>query len=250
MTLKLGSLVLDGELPILIAGFGNAERETIDAAVKQGLDVAELRIDLYEDVRPIAVLNEIAKFKHLPTLATIRSTSEGGQWQGTDEKRLDLFERIAPHVDAVDVELRSTSVRDEVLALTKAAGKLRVLSFHDFQWTPKLDALLSIVDEAKALGADVVKIATHAKTDSDVAALAQLLAERRDANLVVIAMGAVGTKSRVFFPALGSLMTFAALEQSTGPGQLPMALMFQELRLYYPRFNEKKIIDLQLMEAI
>ena len=95
-----------------------------------------------------------------------------------------------------------------------------------------------------------MKIATHAKTDSDVAALAQLLAERRDANLVVIAMGAVGTKSRVFFPALGSLMTFAALEQSTGPGQLPMALMFQELRLYYPRFNEKKIIDLQLMEAI
>ena len=251
MTLKLGSLALDGSVPLLVAAFGNnTEREAIDVALRHGLDVAELRIDLYDDVRPIAVLNEIAKFKNLPTLATIRAKDEGGKWEKQERARLDLFQRIAPHVDAVDVELRSQHIRDDVLALTKEAGKLRLLSFHDFQYTPPLESLLGYVDEAKSLGADIVKIATHAGSDADVATLARLLLERSDANLIVIAMGPIGIKSRVFFPALGSLMTFGALDQSTAPGQLPMEEMFHYLRLYYPRFNEKKTIDLQLMEAI
>ena len=196
------------------------------------------------------MLNEIVKFRGIPTLATIRSQSEGGQKELRERKRLDLFKAIAPHVDAIDIELRSLEIREEVLALTQAAGKLRVVSFHDFQWTPNFDTLMGIVDEAKSIGADIVKIATQANSDADVATLARLLLQRRDANLIVIGMGPAGVKSRVFFPALGSLMTFASLGQATAPGQLPIKEMLQELRVYYPAFNEKKIIDLQIMEAI
>jgi 3-dehydroquinate dehydratase-1 len=247
--LMLGRLPLDGSVPLLVASFGNGEHTAIDEAVQHGLDVAELRIDLYEDVRPTSVLSEIAKFKKLPTLGTIRAQDEGGSWTQNEAARLKLFRAIAPHVDAIDVELRA-GIRDEVLALAKDAGKLAILSFHDFHYTPPLDALIGYVDQAKALGADVVKIATFARDDADVATLAHLLLQKRDANLIVIAMGPAGVKSRVFFPALGSLLTFAALNQPTAPGQLPIVEMFRELRFYYPRFNEKKGVDLQIVEAI
>lgn len=239
----LGRLPLDASVPVLIASFGNTDQAAIGEAVQQGLDVAELRIDLYEDARVASVLSEVAKFKALPTLVTIRAASEGGKWAKSEPARLELFQAIAPHVDAIDVELRSTDIRDDVLAVAKQEGKVCLLSFHDFGFTPPLRELIGYVDQAKALGADIVKIATHARDDFDVATLAHLLLQRREANLVVIAMGPVGIKSRVFFPALGSLMTFAALGTPTAPGQLPIAEMFRELRLYYPRFNEKKIIE-------
>jgi 3-dehydroquinate dehydratase-1 len=51
-----------------------------------------------------------------------------------------------------------------------------------------------------------------------------MLVERDDAGpgLIVIGMGDAGVASRVLFPALGSLLTYAAAGTQTAPGQLAL----------------------------
>ena len=64
-----------------------------------------------------------------------------------------------PRVGAVDVEIASEIARD-VIAAARAAGVLSIASFHDFVKTPGDAALEAVVAQGRALGADVVKIAT------------------------------------------------------------------------------------------
>lgn len=133
----------------------------------------------------------------------------------------------------------------------KGAGKILVVSFHDFDGTPALADLERIVDQAKERGADLVEITTNVRGVDDVRCLASLLISRADKDLVVIGMGRNGVVTRILFPALGSLMTFAAaLGHHTAPGQLPYQEMFQTLRSLYPDYNEEKIIKLKLLECV
>jgi 3-dehydroquinate dehydratase-1 len=247
--LRLGQLELDGSVPVLAAGFGLVDPRTIQDARDHGLDVAELRVDLYRTPDQAAVLREVAKFHNMPTIATIRTKAEGGQWERSESERLALFSAVVQKVDAVDVEL-SAEIRSDVVKLAHSAGRLAVVSFHDFHGTPPVDALLKYVDDATRLGANIVKVATFANSDADVQILARLLIATKKSNLIVIAMGPHGTKSRVFFPALGSLITFASVDQSTAPGQLELDEMVHEIRAYYPKYNERKITQLGLMEAV
>ncbi|HEY5595278.1 MAG TPA: type I 3-dehydroquinate dehydratase, partial [Nitrospiria bacterium] len=57
-------------------------------------------------------------------------------------------------------------------------------------------------------------------------------------DIIVIAMGVEGALSRVFFPALGSLLTYAYLGQPTAPGQLGYKELFELLKKFYPKFNQ------------
>lgn len=248
--MKLGSLDLERSDPLLAAAFAdNTERQTITLAKNAGLDVAEIRIDLFHDTSVAHVLEELKKFT-MPVIATIRSKKEQGGWQGSEQDRIALFRAVIPRVDAVDVELGSTDIRSEVIQAARDSGKLVILSFHDFDQTPSLVDLSSVVSNAREAGADVVKVATMAHTDADVRTLARLLVENEGGHLVVIAMGTVGIKSRVFFPALGSCITFASLNQATAPGQLTVNETVAGLRAYYPAFNQRKITELELMEAV
>lgn len=62
-------------------------------------------------------------------------------------------------------------------------------------------------------------------------------------------MGGQGVKSRLFFPALGSLVTFAFVGRPTAPSRLEFDQTFELMRLLYPDFNERKMVELGLMEG-
>ena len=63
-------------------------------------------------------------------------------------------------------------------------------------------------------------------------------------------MGVYGLVTRLHFPALGSLMTFASHGGfQTAPGQIPYSNMMEQLRLLYPECSEEKIIKLKLLEC-
>jgi 3-dehydroquinate dehydratase-1 len=198
------------------------------------MDLAELRLDLFRDTGTRRVLDEARKFADVPTIATIRCRTEGGDWRRSERARLALFRAVIPYVSAVDVELSSTEILTEVTAAAHEAGKLVVVSFHDFAVTPPYPVLVRKLRGAQRAGADLVKLATHAPDDRAVARLARVLVNHPEAQLVVFAMGEVGTKSRVFFPALGSLFTFAPWQRATAPGQLSLRETGRLLRLFYP----------------
>ena len=201
-----------------------------------GVDFAEARVDLFRKRTPAAAAQFIDTLrKSLPVLVTIRAADEGGAWGDGDAARLALYRALLPSADAIDVEL-AASIRSAVVRAARKARVPVVLSHHDFRRTPPDAELERIVARGFRAGADIVKIAAHVRDDRDTTRLAGLLARHPDRALVVIGMGEHGKKTRVLFPALGSLFTFASLDRATAPGQLPLVSLLRELTLHYPGF--------------
>jgi 3-dehydroquinate dehydratase I len=148
----------------------------------------------------------------------------------TRATRSDIFKAIIPFVDSVDIEL-GTGISDAVLSA--AAGKTIIVSEHDFASTPDTAALQSMADRAKKQGADIFKIAAMANSRDDVVRLLQFT-YMCDVPMVSIAMGPLGTVSRVIAPLFGSLFTYGYLTKPVAPGQLPVAKLVEEMKLYFP----------------
>jgi len=231
----MGGLRLDGITPRIAVPFRDGtSQEHIAEARRLGMDIAELRIDLFSSRDAEAVLAEIDRHQGVPVLATIRSAAEGGDWKGDDDERLTLYKAILPHVAAVDVELSSVAIVDTVIAATHEHGRCVVVSFHDFTQTPATEDLDDIADRAHDAGADIVKVAALCRLPEDLRILAEFTLRHREKGLVTIGMGDVGLLSRVFFPALGSLFTFASFGDSTAAGQVPLEETATYLRCFYP----------------
>ncbi len=196
--------------------------EIINKTRQEGMDIAELRVDLFSSSSPAIVLKEINKFKNVPVLATIRSRKEGGKWKGSETARLALYQKLIPKADAVDIELSSSKINRKVISAARKAKKTVILSFHDFKKTPPLKSLYGILNKAKALGADIVKIAALIKKPSDLQTLAEFTLANSWQKIIVIGMGEKGSVSRVAFPCFGSLLTFAHIGEASAPGQLDL----------------------------
>lgn len=220
--LRLGPLALGPAPRIAVPFDGAATRAELEALCARGLDVAELRLDHFAVRDAAAVRALLPRYAGIPTLATIRIAAEGGGWTAGDAERVRLFLALLDAVDAVDVELAAGEVLREVLPAARAAGRLVIASHHDFAATPAPAALADVVARAAAAGADVVKIAAAVQGPDDVRALARVLVEPAPVGRIVIGMGEAALATRVLFPALGSLVTYAHAGRATAPGQLPL----------------------------
>lgn len=237
--IQLGSLVLGGETPRIAVSFGDGvSDEEISEAEYKGLDIAELRIDQFKSHDPAHVIREARRFSKFPTLATIRSKAEGGNWVRSDAERLTLFKKIIPEVDAVDIELSSEEILDAVIQMARAHKKVTLISYHNFELTPGMEELNSLIQKAKDRGCDIVKIAALARGQEDIKTLGDMTLHNTDKNIVSIAMGEKGTMSRVMFPALGSLFTFASMGKASAPGQLPFDEMVALIKKFYPDYKQ------------
>ena len=235
--LKLGTLAL-GVIPrIAVPVTDRTSPGSIQDARKRGLDIAEIRIDRFERQDPAYVLEIVRRFRGLPTIATIRSKSEGGDWGGSEDERIAILKAVLPEVDAIDIELGSLAIVDDAVRSAHALGKPAILSFHDFGGTPEPAVLDGVVERAKSKGADIVKVATLASSRRDLGVLANLTVKHAEKNVIVLGMGSEGVVTRLLYPALGSLITFASLEEETAPGQLPLDLMLRLMRLIHPSFD-------------
>jgi 3-dehydroquinate dehydratase-1 len=236
MSVRFGDLVLEAGKPSVAVSFTDADSaDDIAAAKDAGVAIAELRIDLFADTSVANVVETARRLNGLPLLATIRMSEEGGRWTGGETQRQALFEALLPDVDALDIELQATETLAALAPKVKAAGKALVVSHHDFSATPSPDELADIARRARDAGADIVKVAATIVNEEDLAALAGLLTSRPAPNLVVIGMGERGLVTRMLFPALGSLFTFAGKgERASAPGQLSYERTLSLLSTLYP----------------
>lgn len=230
--LTIGGVTL-GARPAIIAAGGEAD---LDALVAAGeADLVELRADLFDEPTAAGVATALRRLRTAPRpiVLTVRSGDEGGRAM-PEALRADIYRAGIEHADAVDVEIASVDLVAELVPLARAAQKLVVLSAHDFDGTPTRDALQALVDRAYALGADVAKIATVARAPADLHTLLELTLAARTRGIVTLAMGPLGPLSRVVLPAAGSLLTFAAADRPTAPGQLPLAELATLVRRLFP----------------
>jgi len=204
-------------------------------------DLVEARIDLFRRRTPADVERTLHTLRRSgrPLIATIRTTAEGGAWQGSETDREALFGAALPLVHAVDIELTSRTLRPRVIKAARASGRSVIVSSHDFDGTPPAAVLARRIQASRRAGADIVKLATRAESPTDVATLMATLLRYRAVPLVILAMGPVGMMSRVFFGVAGSLLTYAFADHDapTAPGQMTLRSLQAELARYYPAYR-------------
>jgi 3-dehydroquinate dehydratase-1 len=239
---KIGPVTFVADQPRVIAPF--TDKTPIEEIVRLrdvGLDLLEARVDCFDSYETGYVLDKLAQVPaNLPVVATIRSQREGGKWRGSETERLSLFSALMPQVDGVDIELSSSEISAKVAERAKKAKRTLIISFHDFRATPSLEVLVGQVDSAKKQGADIAKIATTSLSIKDTQTLASLTIAKARENLIVLGMGPEGLKTRLLFPALGSLMTFAYIDRPSAPGQLSVQETLELIKVLYPGYSREK----------
>jgi 3-dehydroquinate dehydratase I len=171
-----------------------ASRADLECAVRMGRppDLFELRLDRLG--------------------GTARDPHEGGANKLRLRQRRDLFARFLNHADYIDVELRSARALQALLAIAKTKNIRRIISFHNFKSTPSARLLVAKAHNAKALRADIFKVATRTDTPMELGRLLEFTTKNRvNVRLAVMGIGRLGAISRVLLVRAGSVLIYASV---------------------------------------
>ena len=221
---------LPRSLPRICVALGLPTADELNHAAeneyKDGSTFFEFRLDYLPDPTSGVQLIRIFREKYPDTyiLATCRLRHNHGRFNGTVEGQLKILESAAEAgAVALDLEIESAErVRAALPALRESAPL--VISFHNFEKTP---ALAAVLHRLARIPADAYKIAVTARKPNDNLRLIEFVRGHHHAPLIAVAMSEAGLPSRVLTPALGCLFTYAApgSQAGTAPGQAPANLM-------------------------
>jgi 3-dehydroquinate dehydratase/shikimate dehydrogenase len=189
--------------------------------VQEGERFLEFRLDFLPD--PFqgveAIRSFLAECPEVTILATCRRHQNHGRYNGSIEEQIRVLEcAIAAGARAVDLEIESAEhVSARLDGLRTHA--FFIVSFHNFESTPAVDA---IVRRMMKVAADGYKLVTTARKPSDVYRVLAVCKTHPKTNMVVLAMGEVGFPSRILSTAFGSVYTYAAplSAEGTAAGQV------------------------------
>ena len=177
-------------------------------------DLFELRLD-----RLAGMVDEVEKVLprlRTPLIITARDPREGGANKLRLRQRRDLLARFLSHADYIDVELRSARTLRALLAIAKAKNVRQIISFHDFKSTPSARLLEAKAHNAKALCADIFKVATRTDTAMELGRLLEFMSSSRwNVSLAVMGIGKLGAISRVLLARAGSVLIYASVGAAT-----------------------------------
>nr|WP_232796192.1 type I 3-dehydroquinate dehydratase [Staphylococcus canis] len=208
---------------------------------QNNFDILELRIDSLpsHDIEVIkSVIQQIKQFLHKPLLLTYRTVKQGGSgtlnqtdyvtWM-QEILQLDSFQMIDVEWEAYD-ESRETLVKE-----AKVHHKEVIVSYHNFDETPKIEVLKKIYFNMSKLGAEHLKIAVMPQSRRDVLTLLEAVIEASEALpqwVTGIAMGPLGIISRTAQESFGGALTYGALTEAVAPGQIHVQQLSEILPLY------------------
>ena len=201
-------------------------------------DLFEIRLDALEKPAVAPFLSVRKK----PLLFTFRAEEEGGFRPVPLSERLRwLREAASAGADYVDLELSAGPEAIRELLKVSRTTKL-ILSYHNFEKTPKEDYLKNKIKEMVEMGAVIGKVVCMAKEVEDGLRLLALIPWARecfDIPLMAFAMGPLGKWTRVVSVLVGAPFAYAAAKPggATAPGQLTA----EELRKALALLSEEKI---------
>jgi len=190
------------------------------ARKKLPADAVEVRVDaLLAKKVPVEKIEAALRKRKYPVLLTLRIPSEGGQIAWKVAERRELFLRLLPLVEAIDVELASARAMEPVIKEARRAGKTVVLSAHAIEKPASPAQIARWVRQFDPLPSTILKIAARIKSWRDLQQLAALLLNHPDWPLAVMGLGPYAAQSRAVLTALGSRLVYGYLDQPAAPGQ-------------------------------
>jgi 3-dehydroquinate dehydratase-1 len=184
-------------------------------------DYAELRLDFLKPFHVPDVL-ELTKKQLSRCVCTLRPTTEGGKFQGTDKERISILKLIAEyHPFLLDVEfntLRKNKILHNYIKKTKTEV---LVSWHDFKKTPSIPALKNMLKQMQKFSKNI-KIVTNANVHDDSSKILSLYNNSTKTNLIAFAMGNEGRMSRILCLYLGAPFTYVSLGKPVAPGQFSL----------------------------
>lgn len=190
------------------------------AQTKIPADAVELRVDCLLAAKVSAEKIEMAlrKRKH-SVLLTLRIPAEGGQRAWKIAERRELYLRLLPHVEAIDIELATVKAMKPVIEEARRTKKTVVLSAHAIQKPASPAQIARWVAQFDHKPSTILKIATRIKSWHDLQQLAALLINHPDWQLAVMGLGPYAAQSRSVLTALGSRLVYGYLDRAAAPGQ-------------------------------
>lgn len=225
------------QLCVVICGptINEAREQVRKASVRA--DILEFRIDQFH----FAHLESIASIKestHLPVIFTLRKRSQGGEYSGDEQERLEMIKELAAlKPEYIDLEYDLRDHFNEILCISPDT-KL-ISSFHDFEHN--LKNLHSLLEVMRHEAVSIYKIASVAYTTNDALRMLRFIRETRKQGIKIIgiSIGEYGLATRVLGPVYGNAITYAAVSDNhkTAPGQLTVDELVQ--RYHYRKLNHE-----------
>ena len=203
-------------------------------AAERGADLVEFRLDRFADQAD--ALPALIERSALPCIVTCRPTWEGGEYEGDEDVRAEVFRAAAsgPRTPVyMDIELvayqKRGPVREAADQLVDHPGQITdssiglILSSHDFDSRP-IDLYQRLEGMVASPACRVMKVAWRAKSLRDNLEAFEVIVERHKPT-IALCMGEFGLASRVLAKKFGALLTFAAIDEQggTAPGQPTIA---------------------------
>lgn len=197
-------------------------------------DVIELRLDFLGELTETA-LEELINACKRPVIVSNLKKQEPIPEDFGEIERFFLF-RKAIDYGAAYIETDFESEKNFLQSILNYRKRTRlIVSYHDFSGTAPRETLESVLKKQIATGADIVKIATAArsKKDNDIVLGLIPLAKRLGKDMIAYCMGEAGRQSAVDCVAKGSFLTYACLKKGkeSAPGQMTIGEMRKALRL-------------------
>lgn len=193
----------------------------ITSKVTKYSDFFELRADYLNNLDENLII-KLRKLLSLKTIFTLKSKMNGGKSNFEESKNISLLQTaIDVGYEFIDLEINSPLIKK----LDKKSSKY-ILSYHNFEKTPTFLELNKIISSARKKKADLIKIATLVRNAEDLKILTKLLiTNKHDDKMIVIGMGEEYKLSRIFFPLLGSFLTYIASNNKIATGQFNLEEM-------------------------
>ena len=195
-------------------------------------DLIEWRADHFPGIKDAGQTGRVLemirdRIGDVPLLFTVRTRSEGGEFDGSLEEYAAccLAAAKSRRADLVDVELLTAGEKAAVLTKQLQDAGVKVIgSSHDFQKTPGVSEMTDRLCRMQRAGMDLTKLAVMPQNRLDVLRLLEAAVrmeeELADRPCITMAMGRTGLPSRFLGEFTGSAVTFASAGTASAPGQI------------------------------
>ena len=195
--------------------------QILDILQDPQVELAEIRLDSCELSEE--EIEELFGQTDTPLVATCRIAKVG---EAEAERRLGAA--ISAGARFADLEIEaSVGLSKRFRTLCEQGGVEIIRSFHDFNGTPDLEYLKMVTARCYRYGADIAKIVTTCKSQSDAERIISLY-KHIDTPLIAFGMGEKGKPTRLECLRHGAPFSYACLseDEATAPGQMTTSEMF------------------------